>query len=273
MGLSIEGHCEISAVFLEDFNTIVVTIYRPPSGDFELFLDVFSSVVHRVSKSCNVVFNGDFNVHFHTAEKNAVAFDHLLRSFNLVTLIEEPTRLNNCIDNFLVCRDKLSEVFVEDILLSDHKVITLTQQMCGRRCERMDVRYRHRPMTQVGFCNFHNFVGNLNFDFVKTDSLCVSKKFAVFVGLIAECALSAFPEIVVCRKAKQTVLWYNNSLRAMRNQLHLLADIYNRYPTEANKCVLKEKQNAYKKLVYETKEAANRDYLEFKTILLEVCGL
>ena len=71
--LSVEKVCEVSAISVPSLNVIVVSIYRSPSSDFQLFLCTFCNIVNQIrSKDVNVVIGGDFNVAFSPLDKTGL---------------------------------------------------------------------------------------------------------------------------------------------------------------------------------------------------------
>jgi exonuclease III len=63
--MSVENHCEIAAIKITYLDTFFINIYRPPSGDFSIFLDCLSNLLAYIDTLQNyVLISGDFNVKF-----------------------------------------------------------------------------------------------------------------------------------------------------------------------------------------------------------------
>ncbi|KAJ3644106.1 hypothetical protein Zmor_026779 [Zophobas morio] len=63
--LSIDRHCELSGKYINDLDVYFINVYRPPSGDFNLFLDVLNKLFSTISSlKNNILLAGDFNVIF-----------------------------------------------------------------------------------------------------------------------------------------------------------------------------------------------------------------
>lgn len=77
--LAEEISCEVSAVMIPTFNTVIVTMYRSPICDILVFFDklhtVFASV-HGVK--VNVILSADFNINFLTSDGNTAQLCDLI---------------------------------------------------------------------------------------------------------------------------------------------------------------------------------------------------
>jgi hypothetical protein len=82
--LTIENICEISAIelLLNIIEFVLVCIYRPPTGNIEIFFTKFEFIVNKTHKENKVtIFCGDFNI----------------------TLLEITTTSNSCLDLIHIC--------------------------------------------------------------------------------------------------------------------------------------------------------------------------
>ena len=102
-----EGVLECCGVKLIRLKIIVLVNYRPPSGDFNLFLNLFSGILSKLSDTnWLVTIRGDFNIDFLSYNMNLILFSDLLACYNFVSTINSPTRVtptsSTCIDNILL---------------------------------------------------------------------------------------------------------------------------------------------------------------------------
>ena len=97
----------IEALFITITNTIapitVGVVYRPPSGDVDIFSDEFEWLVNQLPNK-NVYIHGDFNINLHKTEKNTIIFEKVFISNGYAPLIslathEQPHCEPSCIDN------------------------------------------------------------------------------------------------------------------------------------------------------------------------------
>ncbi|KAB0797031.1 hypothetical protein PPYR_11092 [Photinus pyralis] len=88
--LSAEVDCEISGIIIKRSNMIILTVYRSPLGDFNVFIRTLTILFSKLNVSKNViVLCGDLNVKFHTSDNQAVYLTDLLNSFELYPVIYE----------------------------------------------------------------------------------------------------------------------------------------------------------------------------------------
>lgn len=58
-----EMNVELCGIEMTDYNLIILLLYRPPNGDFELFLDSIDKCLSLLNKqNKDIVLGGDFNV-------------------------------------------------------------------------------------------------------------------------------------------------------------------------------------------------------------------
>lgn len=122
---AIETEFECSAIKIEELGLTILCIYRPPTGNIDIFFEQLEScllVANR--KMCGkVVICGDFNIDILKPSKNVSTLQQILLTYNFNILIDEPTRISNntatCIDNFFINFEH-RRVGVFNSPLSDH---------------------------------------------------------------------------------------------------------------------------------------------------------
>ncbi|KAL8581889.1 hypothetical protein ACOMHN_010263 [Nucella lapillus] len=119
-------------------STCIVCIYRPPPNaknkfSFPLFLEEFEELVdHHNTHSPNIILIGDFNIHFdnpHNSDTKQIC--ELLTSYELVQLVDKPTRKTHILD-WIISReafDLVRDVFINDYLRSDHSATLCSLNM------------------------------------------------------------------------------------------------------------------------------------------------
>lgn len=126
--LSIEQQVEIAAVELTTTKTIVIAIYRPPSGNIDLYTDVLNQLVYVLSKEkvlSNIFITGDFNINFNVTSKTTRRMRDILKSYNLKQVFDTASRvtessstlIDNVFTNIRLCDIQRDTV---DLHLSDH---------------------------------------------------------------------------------------------------------------------------------------------------------
>jgi len=105
----VEKDIEICAVKLEVQSTVfcIITAYRSPSGKFNHFLETIDAVLQSVySPSLGIIICGDININYLVVNEQRKQLDNLLLLYNLVGVVDFPTRLTNtsttAIDNVFI---------------------------------------------------------------------------------------------------------------------------------------------------------------------------
>ncbi|KAI5641205.1 endonuclease-reverse transcriptase domain-containing protein [Phthorimaea operculella] len=138
VNFSVEFILEISAVELEDKNTILIVAYWPEENrEFKIFYATLEKILQRLSvsdKNKNIIIGGDFNINVLVNSKLTRTVLNLMRSNNFTQHIAEPTRITStsskCIDllftNFI---NSQLVTTVNEYGLSDHKgVLTISKR-------------------------------------------------------------------------------------------------------------------------------------------------
>lgn len=95
LNLGTEEVFEVSACYIEKFETAFVYIYRNPiqSNIQNLFEKLNILLEKLLAKKVNSIVVGDFNFDFNSNDKNSVELSHLIISFGLnIMLKDEITR-------------------------------------------------------------------------------------------------------------------------------------------------------------------------------------
>ena len=97
--LTAEQHFEVSVceILLEGISLVICSLYRSPTGDFNLFFNSLSDLLSESLEAESVVcFCGDFNVRFNDVTcKNSTIIENLFLSFGLNKTIFDFTRIHN----------------------------------------------------------------------------------------------------------------------------------------------------------------------------------
>lgn len=159
VSLSVERNIELSCAELEQY--VIVCVYRPPSGSYHLFESIMEEALQKV---CNckkrIVVCGDFNINILDDSQNSVRFLNLFKSFNLLNLFDEPTRVTatsaTCLDNiFSNCN--VIEKSIINFINSDHngQIVRFEHQY-----ERPSKNILYRPVTTNRLDRFKNNVND-----------------------------------------------------------------------------------------------------------------
>ncbi|CAH2005860.1 unnamed protein product [Acanthoscelides obtectus] len=133
--LSVEGSLECAAVkcSLYGFNFIMLSIYRPPSGNKHVFLEKMERILLKIrDDSATIFIAGDFNIDFSQESLNKQLLCSLLNSYDLHQTIFQYTRITStsgtCIDNIFTN----TSTYVSNVinsLISDHTAQKITMKV------------------------------------------------------------------------------------------------------------------------------------------------
>lgn len=190
---SLEMEIGICAIQSTQLKTIIIALYRPPLGKFDIFLDVFTSIMELINGcDCRIFIVGDFNVNFLIDSTNKSAIIDLFSSYGLRGIVSSATRGSACLDNIFTNVDECMGCVI-DLGFSDHLGVE-TKYICDLGSERDSKLTVCRPLTRVGFDTLKFLVGNICWDFLEADNISTDSKFEMFITFLKNCTDLAFPQ-------------------------------------------------------------------------------
>ena len=126
-------------VYTPSCQTMVMTVYRSPTGDITNFLNTLETTIDKLyNNTTNLIICGDFNINYLSDNKEKQKLNSLLNSYSLYSVIEFPTRTKNttstAIDNVFINNFKHENYKIYPLIkgLSDHdvQVLNLYLQAC-----------------------------------------------------------------------------------------------------------------------------------------------
>ena len=127
---SIEGHIECSSIVCRAVKSIVLCIYRPPTGNLNSFFENLTEILdmcqnHNSLKKYKIILCGDFNINMETVNPISQSFKTLLLTYNLSQTIFQPTRITknsvSLLDNIFINFENSCKGEVITTALSDHE--------------------------------------------------------------------------------------------------------------------------------------------------------
>lgn len=120
--------CEIK---VREEKITIVSVYRPPSGSINIFLEKFEVILSNlIENNTNIVIAGDFNIDLSGDTNEKLEFCSLINSFNITETITDFTRITpnskSCIDNILTNLERSHQAEVLQTMISDHTAQKLT---------------------------------------------------------------------------------------------------------------------------------------------------
>jgi exonuclease III len=259
--LSNEMHCELAAIDMPALGCIIVTVYRPPSGNFTLFLDTLVEVLDILIHTKKfIIINGDFNIHFNRNGTREQQFINIMLSYGFKQQIFNNTRQKACIDNIFInfynTLDYSTNVW--DPALSDHYALEIRVKLGSST--NFTVPSKHRPFTMAGYLRVYNELEKQNWSFISSNSN-VDEKFTILYEILLKEIKSAFPEVTK-RAPKSKVSWFNDDLRVMREKLHFFVDYAKQYNNSQIKNIVDQLKINYRNEIYYAKVRANATYIK-----------
>ena len=118
--------CAVKLYFLS-YKICVVNVYRSPIGNFQYFINELDNIINKIYKpGVQLIICGDLNINYLTKSKEKQELNNILSTYNLVSVINFPTRIKNnsstTIDNIFLDTTTLGKYTVCPVVngLSDH---------------------------------------------------------------------------------------------------------------------------------------------------------
>ena len=203
--LDLEKYCqdeefEVCAikVHLNTKIVCIITIYRAPSGNFDLFLSKLDAVLRNLyTVTLEYIFCGDINIDYLTDSDRKSRLDALLTTYNLTSIVNFPTRIQNnsatAIDNIFIDTSKMGNYTISPIIngLSDHDAQFITLYSYIMRTPSKN----YRLIRNINYHTINDFLTKLScetWDTVfSTDD--VNIKFNSFLDTYLKMFYSSFP--------------------------------------------------------------------------------
>lgn len=188
VALSVEKIFECAAIKLtvNDLNYCIVCLYRAPNTDVHIFLSKLEACLNLISNKINlhkIIICGDININYLSKNNVTIALDDLLKSFNVHSVFNEPTRIfNNSITavDYIFTNINNYEKEIMHTGLSDHSGQKLT----------FDVNYTQksnilnfRSFSAKSILNFKTYLNNETWHSVFNEEN-VDKKYETFSKIL-----------------------------------------------------------------------------------------
>lgn len=260
--LTVERQIEICAIESYILKMIIITIYRPPLGNFAIFLDTVSNILQTISNLKHQVFIlGDFNVDF--LKESTIRGDtlDLFHSYGLNSLITKSTRGSACLDNIFTNVSDC-ESYVLDVGFSDHLAIGVGFAN-HKPNPKENVSTIYRPITENGLIIMKFLVQDVCWDFIANKNIDIDTKFKMFLTLLKNCVDLAFPEKKFKHyKNTPIVSWFNDDLKKMRDQLNFYRELAQAHENPEVTLFCKNYAILYRNQLKKAKKQSNDSYIK-----------
>ena len=225
--LSLEGEFECAAVecTVSKHPTIIIAIYRPPSGSLKTFLAKIEQLLNIIHVENKVMFMaGDFNIEMKDNNNNKNEFFSIVHSFQMRECILDYTRITNnsksCIDNIFTNLENSFEGKNFENHVSDHTAQVIFFRLSKPSSPKREFR---RFFTENAKSNFVNSLGNQDWNNVysinKND---VNKQWQVFINNFLNIFYEHFPLKLVNNKKNHKSMYNNEQVNICKSNLDRL---------------------------------------------------
>lgn len=261
-----EFNSEFCGVELSESKTLIFSLYRSCSGDFKVFLINLENLLFKYSaRGLKIVLVGDFNINFHNKTSQLTDLVSLIDSFGLHIVITDYTRItaqsSTCIDNILTDMNESDyTAAVMEPCLSDHLgqyiIIKSTTGDFTKEVKR-------RRITKNGIAKLRASLSDLDWNIFSNNENSVDFLSNFLVNNYRSLVHQHFPQIKCTPgNSKPPIIWFNESLRKMRDTLSCVKLICNVTKNPDDFKMYKNLHKEYKFAINETKKAAYDQYIE-----------
>jgi hypothetical protein len=195
-----EQHIEACALKVSYgvLNICLLTIYRAPIGNFNSFLYNLDSILQSLyTPVMHIIICGDINTNYLNESANKSKLDNLLLSYNLTSLINFPTRVQNtsatAVDNIFLAVSHYESYAVTPIIngMSNHDTQLLTINTNNSEVP----IHRSRTVSKINKYTISNFIDKLSSEIWDPifSSEDVNAMFNFFLNTYLRIFYSSFP--------------------------------------------------------------------------------
>ncbi|KAK9501211.1 hypothetical protein O3M35_011969 [Rhynocoris fuscipes] len=257
-----EMSCELAAIKVN--NTIIVTVYRTPLSDWNVFMSNIENVFECINKyKKKAVIIGDFNIQFLGCDNKCLDFKNLCSTYGYKVTINVPTRLDSCIDNILISSNFESyQVGIINNHLSDHLAQFINFE-CNLVNSNNECKYR---LTLTPITDNRAFLFNYLLSFVDFNQILsnndLEKDFNCFINIIQYYFEYCFSKTTVkINNRKVTNKWFTDDLKKMKNELEIVYSLMKTVNDSELKVKYRKMKRKYRTALKEAKKSDNGEYL------------
>jgi hypothetical protein len=269
--ISTEFDCELAAVELTDYRTVIISAYHspPPNGSFESFIDKMQVALSECRNMNNIVLAGDFNIDLLQKTTISDIFIDLCECFGIKPLFLIATRLSHssgtCIDNVFTDLpfdpDKLISLHTG---FSDHNA-QLCELIACSKLNNQKIKYKIlRKFSATNYEKFSSLLIDKNWEQLLNNCNHVNIKFNEFHDFITYIFDISFPLTrSKINTLKENKSWITAGIKVSSQRLKSLRLIKNKN----NDTEFLDYFKNYKRIFYKVCRAAKRNC--FKSLILK----
>jgi hypothetical protein len=179
----------------------IITVYRSPNGNFQYFIKGSDNIIKKIYKpDVPIIICGDININYLIESKEKQELNNILNSYNLVSVINFPTRVKNksrfAIDNIFLGTTQFGIYTTRSMVngLSDHDA-----QMLELYVENLNSkRNNYKTIRKIDFNTINEFKDKLSSELqqnvFENENNDVDSIFYPFLNIYLQNSYSCFPE-------------------------------------------------------------------------------
>lgn len=274
--------CETVALWVPKYYLVVISVYSTPCSDKRLLIQHLEKIIKHINskfknKFKNLVIAGDFNVNLLDI-KSSSNLVNMLRSFNLYNIHIQPTRQKACLDNIFtsVNQANYSYFLLDQDIISDHAAIFVEFNLSSYKYElnnsTKNITISKRLLTDERLDSFNKELASINwsnlYNFADVDGAFNLFNDTLISHFNLHCPQknvlkSTMPNNL--KKKNKSIGWFTPKLFEMRNTLLNLYKVYKISNSLDDKIKFKDYKKTYRKIIQETKLAANDNFISSST--------
>jgi hypothetical protein len=246
-------------------NTHLINIYRPPSGDKQIFFQELASLLDGISGG-DIIIMGDFNTDFLKSNND---WNNFCTEYGVNIKIRGITRPASatCLDNFL---SNLDGVFaISNLCIADHLAIRASVKL-NAPVKRTKKIFKYRQMKEGNWLTFKNEIHNLKITGdsinIKWDNLSLAVKEAVEASFPLRKASHIY-KFNMSRALLRSRDKKNKLLREYKSG-RIAKEVYIRYNQIYRKLIALEQEKSFRNKINEAGNCGKKKWKVLKKELL-----
>lgn len=261
--LTIDKHFECTAAKFSHSKIIIVSVYRTPDGDLNVFFDQLIAVLELIKHYQEIIICGDFNIDILKESQVKQQLLLILNMHNIKATIHTPTRITHntatAVDNILTNVNQTDYVATTfHTGLSDHDAQTILVKRSNLTNTPNQITFVHRrTYNEINKCAFSNTLVNTDWSTIDANH-SASSKYEQFHNILQLAFNHAFPLRMTQTRNKTCNKWITKGLKiSCRKKRHLTFEM--KYSNDEN---FKAYVKHYKQILKSTIKLAKRLQLE-----------
>ena len=224
-----EKDFEIAAIIIHKIKILVITIYRTPDSDLDIFINTMEDFMKFISryKTFRVFIFGDINIDPRNTNIKILSFLYMLRSFNFYCMNDKPTRNNSCLDNIIT--NSNIKYFDFDIIqphLSDHCGFLMKLPIKEFYIHQQAIETKYfRFLNDVNIFNLGAILCYIDWNLIFCKHSSVDEAFSEFLDIVNNVFNYCCPILNrKCNRKTKTTKWFTPYLHKLRILLTVFYD-------------------------------------------------